>query len=67
MKKIFVKNETLFCILLIVLYVSINSYCMQSFGLSDYRSVIINTYSNGTDTERVYFSVNKYYSVWEWI
>lgn len=25
------------------------------------------TYSNGIDTEKVYFSVNKYYSVWEWI
>lgn len=25
------------------------------------------TYSNGTDEEKVYFSVNKYYSIWEWI
>ena len=43
MKKIFEKHETLSCILLIVLYVVINSYCMQNFGLTDYRSAIINT------------------------
>lgn len=43
MKKIFEKHETLICILLIVLYIVINSYCMQSFGLTDYRSTIINT------------------------
>ena len=43
MKKIFEKHETLICIGLIVLYVVINSYCMQNFGLTDYRSTIINT------------------------
>ena len=43
MKKIFEKHETLFCILLIVLYVIINSYCVQNFGTKDYRSTIINT------------------------
>lgn len=43
MKKIFEKHETLNCILLIVLYVVINSYCIQNFGLTDYRSAIINT------------------------
>jgi len=43
MKKIFEKHETLISILLIVLYVVINSYCMQNFGLEDYRSTIINT------------------------
>lgn len=43
MKKIFEKHETLFCILLIVLYVIINSYCVQNFGTKDYRSAIINT------------------------
>ena len=43
MKKIFEKHETLCCILLIVLYVVVNSYCMQNFGLQDYRSTIINT------------------------
>lgn len=43
MKKLFEKHETLLSILLIVLYVVINSYCMQNFGLEDYRSTIINT------------------------
>lgn len=43
MKKIFEKHETLVCILLIILYVVINSYCMQNFGTADYRSTIINT------------------------
>lgn len=43
MKKTFEKHETLFCILLIVIYVGLNSYCIQSFGTLDYRSVIINT------------------------
>lgn len=43
MKRIFEKNETLVCILLIILYVVINSYCMQKFGVEDYRSTIINT------------------------
>ena len=43
MKKTFKKNETLFCILLIVIYIVVNSYCMQNFGISDYRSTLINT------------------------
>ena len=43
MKKVFEKNETLFCMLLIVSYIVINSLCIQNFGLVDYRSVIINT------------------------
>jgi len=43
MKKVFEKYETLFCMLLIVLYIVINSLCIQNFGLVDYKSVIINT------------------------
>ena len=43
MKNIFEKNETLFCILLIVMYILVNSYCINNFGIDDYRSVIINT------------------------
>ena len=43
MKKIFEKHETLFCILLIVVYILVNSYCIQNFGIEDYRSTIINT------------------------
>jgi len=43
MKKLFEKHETLFCILLIAAYIVINSYCIQNFGIEDYRSAIINT------------------------
>ena len=43
MKKIFEKHEALFCILLIVVYILVNSYCIQNFGIEDYRSTIINT------------------------
>ncbi len=43
MKKIFERHETLVCILLIVLYVVLNSFCMQNFGTEDYRSTVINT------------------------
>ena len=43
MKKIFEKHETLFCILLIIAYIIVNSYCIQNFGIEDYRSTIINT------------------------
>lgn len=43
MKKIFEKHETLFCILLIIAYILVNSYCIQNFGIEDYRSAIINT------------------------
>ena len=43
LKQIFDKYETILCILLIVLYVVINSFCIQNFGITDYRSTIINT------------------------
>ena len=43
MKKLFKKHETLFCIVLIIIYILVNSYCMQNFGIEDYRSTIINT------------------------
>ena len=43
MKKVFEKHESLFSILLIVVYIVVNSYCMQNFGTTDYRSAIINT------------------------
>ena len=43
MKKVFEKHETLFCILLIIVYIIVNSYCIQNFGIEDYRSTIINT------------------------
>ena len=43
MKKTFEKHETLFCMLLILLYIIINSLCVKNFGLIDYRNVITNT------------------------
>ena len=43
MKKLFEKHETLSCILLIVLYILINSFCLNNFGTTDYRSALINT------------------------
>ena len=43
MKTYFNKHETLCCILLIVLYIIVNSFCLQNFGITDYRTVIINT------------------------
>lgn len=43
MKKFFLKHETLFCIFLIVLYVVLNSFCIQTFGETSPVSFIINT------------------------
>jgi len=43
MKKFLEKNELFLSLSLIILYVVINSYCMQSFGLYSYKSSIINT------------------------
>ena len=48
MKSIFEKHETLFCILLIVAYLVINSFCLQNFGITDIRSVLINTFFSFT-------------------
>ena len=42
-QKVFEKHETLICIGLIVLYIVINSFCIQNFGITDYRSVVVNT------------------------
>ena len=43
MIKFFEKHEFLICMLLIIIYVVSNSYCMQNFGVEDYRSTIVNT------------------------
>ena len=43
LKKLFEKHEIPMCILLIVLYVVINSFCVQNFGVTDYRSAVLNT------------------------
>ena len=42
MKKIFKQYETLFCISLIFIYLVVNSYCINNFGIYDYRSAIVN-------------------------
>lgn len=43
MKKILEKHETPFCILLIIFYIVLNSFCLNTFGIDDFRSVMINT------------------------
>lgn len=43
MIKFFEKNETLVCMFLIIVYILSNSYCMQNFGVEDYRTSIVNT------------------------
>lgn len=42
-KRLFEKHETLFCVALIVLYVAVNSACLQSFGTTDIRCALVNT------------------------
>lgn len=43
MVKYFEKYETLITILLIIIYIVSNSYCMQNFGGTiDYRTAVIN-------------------------
>lgn len=43
MKKILEKNELIFSIILIIIYVVLNSYCVQNFGTTNYKTTIINT------------------------
>lgn len=43
MTKTFEKHETLFCIFLIIVYVAVNSLCIQYFGNTSYVSFIANT------------------------
>ena len=43
MKKILEKHETPFCILLIIFYIVLNSFCLNTFGIDDFISVVINT------------------------
>ena len=42
MKKFYEKHEFLFCMLLIVMYIVVNSLCINLFGMTDYRTAIIN-------------------------
>ena len=43
MTKFFEKHETLFCMLLIAVYVVTNSFCVQNFGITSLVSVIVNS------------------------
>ncbi len=43
MKQIFEKHETLFCILLIIIYITINSFCVQFFGYTSLVGFVVNT------------------------
>jgi len=42
MQKTFEKYEMIITILLIIIYVVSNSFCMQNFGIGDYRTTIMN-------------------------
>jgi len=37
------KQETIVSISLIIIYVMLNSFCMQNFGITDYRTTILNS------------------------
>lgn len=43
MTKAFEKHETLFCILLIIIYLVVNSICVQNFGETSWVGFIVNT------------------------
>ena len=43
MNKIFEKHETLFCILLIIIYIVVNTICVQNFGYTSSIGFIVNT------------------------
>ena len=43
MKKIFEKHETLFCVLIILIYIVVNSVCVQNFGYTSCVSFVANT------------------------
>ena len=42
MKNFFIKHELLFCMLLIVIYIIVNSICINVFSITDYRTSITN-------------------------
>ena len=42
MKKFYEEYEFLFCMLLIIIYIVVNSLCINLFGITDYRTSIIN-------------------------
>ena len=42
MDKKIIKHETLISIILIIIYILFNSYCVNNFGINDFRTIIIN-------------------------
>ena len=42
MKNFFIKHELLFCMLLIAIYIVVNSICINVFSITDYRTSITN-------------------------
>lgn len=42
MDKKIIKHETLISIILIIIYILFNSYCVNNFGIKDFRTIIIN-------------------------
>ena len=42
MRKFYEKHELLFCLLLIIIYIVVNSICINVFGMTDYRTSITN-------------------------
>lgn len=42
MKSFFEKHETTIAILLIIIYIISNSFCMQNYGMTDYKSTLVN-------------------------
>lgn len=41
-RKLYKKHETILCLALIGAYVVLNSFCLQNFGTTDYRSCLLN-------------------------
>ena len=42
MDKKIIKHETLISIILIIIYILFNSYCVNNFGINDFRTITIN-------------------------
>ena len=64
MKKFYEKNEFLFCMLLIVIYILVNSLCINLFGMTDYRTAIINIFlSIGISMFIIYNNLSNYFGL----
>lgn len=64
MKALLEKHEKGLTIGLIILYVVVNSYCLNNFGTTDYKSAIINTvFSSGLIALMLCLKRTKYYGL----